>query len=274
MNDLLTTLNPAPAASLTDEEARVAEDVLDSILRSGAAGAGRSWRWAIPVAAVGLVAAGVLGVSALRPPTIAVAPGAGPTPSVAPSSPLPLIGAQDLSGPEAAAAEQACRTALGARGKQDPRDFHRVLAQRDRDQVIVRLASDSSLAECHAWWLANSPGAESWDVTRVHALPTVAELAELGSSGVTSGLAVGPSALHVTGLVGEDVTGIVVDTGTQRIRGTVHGREFLAWTSAADASIPTAVDGGLESMGEYADRFTYEVTLRDGSTITGVKSVR
>ncbi len=118
------------------------------------------------------------------------------------------------------------------------------------------------------------PKAQAWNVTRVVAQPTIAELAQVGSSGVISGHSVGTSLLHVSGIVGEDVTGIVVDTGTQRIRSTVHGREFLAWTSAADATIPTAEDGGLEWFGEYAERFTYELTLRDGSTITGVKSVR
>lgn len=207
-------------------------------------------------------------------PTIAAAPGAGPTPSVAPSSQVPLIGAQDLSGPEADAAEQACRAALGAQTKQNPGDFRQVLAQRDGNQVIVLLASDSSLVECHALWIAGSPEAESWDVTRVHALPTAAELAELGPSGVSSGLVLGTSMLHVTGLVGQEVTGVVVNTGTQRIRGTVHGREFLAWTSTVDVTIPTAENGGREWIGGYRERLTYELKLKDGSTITGVKSVR
>lgn len=281
MNDLLSALNPAPDAPLTTEENAVAEQLLGSILATGAGAGpgGPSWRWLISAAAVGLVATGVVGVSMLRPPQMAIAPGAGPGVSVAPTPVPPLAGPRALTGADADAAVAACKALILDYEKQDPsewrkalvqREFHTAAAQRDGDVGWVSLVSEVSVAQCHARWASETP---TWELAGVQALPSADVLVQVGPRELSLEFTIWgtPSYVMVSGLVGADVTGVVLDTGTQRIRGTLVGRQYVAWTASAEGEASTSDSERADELAQLTAGSTFELTFSDGSTALGVR---
>lgn len=256
MTDLLHRLNPVPDAPLTAAEQQVADDLLASLVARPRAH-GQPLRWLIPVAAVGLVTAGVLGSQWLRPPTTALAPGSDPSASTATQAAI-----------AACKAEMALWDRYG-----DPASYRSVFAERRGGVTVVVLQNETKQVDCHTPAAGTPAEPDSAAMSSVTDLPANDPRWRVGARDAgLDHMLWGPSGtgyLLAAGAVGDEVVGVVLDTGTQRITAAVFDGQVRAWTDDSDFVLPTG-DGAGPAFKSYKAGLTFDLTFTDGTTAVGV----
>lgn len=255
MTDLLHRLNPVPDAPLTAAEQQVADDLLASLVARPRAH-GQPLRWLIPVTTVGLVTAGVLGSQWLRPPTTALAPGSDPSASTATQ-----------------AAIAACKAEMQHWEYGDPAFYRSAFAERRGSVTVVVLQNETLQVDCHTPAATTPAEPDSVAISSVRDLPATDPRWRVGArDAALDHMLWGPSGngfILAAGAVGAEVTGVVLDTGTQRITAAVFDGQFRAWTDDSDFALPTG-DGAGPAFKAYRAGLTFDLTYTDGTTTVGV----